>query len=101
MAAGKGFFAIRFKALRNKANFSQSELADASGVSVASIRHFEYGLREPTFDTLVKLARGLGVGLSAFDEDVGLADVEMEARSPAPTPTEEKPTRKRRPKKDG
>lgn len=96
MAAKKGFFALRFKALRTKANLSQSDLADVSGVSVASIRHFEYGLREPTFETLVKLARGLGVGLSAFDEDVDLTDVEMEAKAEKLTPEEEKPKKRRK-----
>jgi transcriptional regulator with XRE-family HTH domain len=67
--AEKGFFAQRLKALRIKANLSQNQLAERSGVSVVTIRHFEYGLREPAFETLLKLARGLGVSLAAFDEE--------------------------------
>jgi transcriptional regulator with XRE-family HTH domain len=42
-------------------------LANKSGVPVGTIRYFEYGRREPTYETLVKLAEGLGVSLSAFD----------------------------------
>jgi transcriptional regulator with XRE-family HTH domain len=60
-------FAARLKELRGKAQLSQTELAERSGVPVATIRGFEVGRREPTFGTLVLLARGLGVSLSAFD----------------------------------
>lgn len=68
MAGKKGFFARRLKKLRLEAGFSQAALAEGSGLSVSAIRHFEYGLREPTYETLVKLARALGVSLSAFDQ---------------------------------
>jgi transcriptional regulator with XRE-family HTH domain len=46
---------------------SQSALEEASGVPAPTIRGFEQGRREPTFATLTKLARGLGVSLSAFE----------------------------------
>jgi transcriptional regulator with XRE-family HTH domain len=68
MAKEKGFFASRLKELRNKADLSQTDLAERSGVPVGTIRYFEYGLREPTYETLVKLAEGLGLSLSAFDQ---------------------------------
>lgn len=68
MPTEKGFFATRLKELRTQAGLSQNGLADKSGVPVGTIRYFEYGLREPTFDTLTKLAAGLGVSLSAFDQ---------------------------------
>ena len=42
-------------------------MAERSGLAVNTIRQFEYGRREPTYETLVKLAAGLGVSLSAFD----------------------------------
>ena len=67
MAKEKGFFAERLKALRHQANLSQPVLAQRSGVGVSTIRQFEYGRREPTFGTLLKLADGLGVSLAAFE----------------------------------
>jgi transcriptional regulator with XRE-family HTH domain len=57
-------FAERLKKLSAEAGLSQPEFA---GLGVSSVRPFEYGLREPTYGTLVKLARGLGVLLSAFE----------------------------------
>jgi transcriptional regulator with XRE-family HTH domain len=67
MPGKKGFFAVRLRELRDQAGLSQTVLADKSGVPVGTIRYFEYGLREPTYETLVKLADGLGVSLAAFD----------------------------------
>ena len=67
MTDGPGFFAERLKELRNNAGLSQPGLAVRSGVGVSTIRQFEYGRREPTYGTLVKLARGLGVSLAAFN----------------------------------
>jgi transcriptional regulator with XRE-family HTH domain len=68
MEKTNGFFAARLKALRTQAGLSQSKLAEVSGVAVGTIRHFEYGIREPTYGTLIKLANGLGVSLSEFDQ---------------------------------
>jgi transcriptional regulator with XRE-family HTH domain len=67
MPAEKGFFAERLRELRTKAKLSQPELAEECGLAVGTIRQFEQGRREPTYETLVKLAEGLGVSLSAFD----------------------------------
>lgn len=61
------YFANRLKQLRAEAGLSQPALAERCDISVSAIRHFEYGLREPSYDSLVKLATGLGVSLSAFD----------------------------------
>jgi len=77
-----GFFASRCKALRNEAGLSQADLSDRSGVAISTVRQFEYGRREPTYETLVKLARGLGVSLAAFDQD-----------QPAPPKKRRKPKR--------
>jgi transcriptional regulator with XRE-family HTH domain len=44
------------------------EVAERSGVAISIIRQVEQGPREPTSGTLVKLAAGLGVSLSAFDQ---------------------------------
>jgi transcriptional regulator with XRE-family HTH domain len=75
------FFAQRLRQVRTKAGLTQQELADRSGLAWSTIQQFEVGRREPSFAALVKLAAGLGVSLSAFDQ-------------PAPEP--EKPARRRR-----
>jgi transcriptional regulator with XRE-family HTH domain len=67
MAETAGYFAQRLKALRAEAALSQAVLARRAGVGASTLRQFEYGLREPTYGTLVKLAQGLGVSLAAFD----------------------------------
>ena len=67
MAKEKRFFAERLKALRHQASLSQPVLAQRSGVAVSTIRQFEYGRREPTYGTLLKLAQGLGVSLAVFE----------------------------------
>jgi transcriptional regulator with XRE-family HTH domain len=69
MVRPKRFFALRFRELRRAAGLSQASLAAKAGVPVATIREFEYGRREPTYGTLVKLAHGLGVSLAAFDQE--------------------------------
>jgi transcriptional regulator with XRE-family HTH domain len=69
MPEEKGFFAARLKLLREQAQLSQPGLAECSGVAVSTIRQFEYGIREPTYGTLLKLAKGLGVSLLAFDPE--------------------------------
>jgi transcriptional regulator with XRE-family HTH domain len=62
-------FGKLLKQLRRESGLTQIALAKAAGVGVATIRHCEYGLREPTYGTLLKLAKGLGVSLAAFDEE--------------------------------
>jgi len=79
-------FAGRLKALRVGAGMTQPGLADRAGVSVSAIRQFEYGLREPAFGTLVKLAEALGVSLDAFKGGAA-------AGPPAPAP--KKPRRRK------
>src|SRR5438046_2486465 len=68
MPTEKGFFAERLKVLREQTGLSQPVLAERSGIGVSTIRQFEYGRREPTYGTLIKLTRGLGVPLSAFEQ---------------------------------
>src|SRR5437016_856180 len=71
MADKAGFFAEWLRSLRELSGLSQPGLSANSGVPVSTIRQFEYGRREPTYGTLVKLAQGLGVSLSAFDQSRG------------------------------
>jgi transcriptional regulator with XRE-family HTH domain len=60
-------FAARLRQLRQAAGLSQAQLAAASGVPVKTIRGLEITPREPTLNTLLLLAQGLGVGLAAFE----------------------------------
>ncbi len=53
----------RIAALRRQANMSQSELAQRLQVSPSAIGMYEQGRREPSVDTLIALARCLGVTL--------------------------------------
>ena len=65
----KGFFAIRLRELRDAGSLTQAALAERAALSEAAIKQFESGRREPTYETLTKLARALGVSLLAFDQD--------------------------------
>jgi transcriptional regulator with XRE-family HTH domain len=83
-------FSEMLKSLRGQSGLSQSALAERSGVAVSTIRQFEYGLREPTYGTLVKLASGLGVSLAAFDVTDPAPDRDAAEK---PLPKVHKPTR--------
>lgn len=54
----------RLKALRKAKNISVYRLAQLSGVSETHIRDLERGDRNPSFDTLDRLAKPLGMNLS-------------------------------------
>ena len=54
----------KIKALREITGFSQAELAAKVGVTQGFISHVESGIREPTLDTLRKLAHALGVSVA-------------------------------------
>ena len=83
MTTEKGFFAERLRELRHGKGLSQPDLSERSGVAVSTIRQFEYGRREPTYGTLVKLAAGLEVSLAEFDQPA--AGSASPAEPPRPT----------------
>lgn len=57
----------RIKQLRAASRFAtQKELADAAGVHVTALSHWESGRREPRRAGLEALAAALGVPVSAF-----------------------------------
>lgn len=49
----------RMKSLRNEYGISQQELADRMGVSFAAISMYERGLRDPSTETIIKMANVL------------------------------------------
>lgn len=56
-------FKERLQRLRRGRGYTQYTLADAIGVSVDSVRRWEYGRREPRMSELVHLSRVLGVSM--------------------------------------
>lgn len=53
--AGNDVFATRLKLLRQKKGLTQKELADALGISKASVVSYENALRVPSLDALVSI----------------------------------------------
>jgi transcriptional regulator with XRE-family HTH domain len=60
-------FGQKLKAAREAAELTQEELARRSGIYVYGIAKFERGVREPTWPTVLKLAKALGVSVAAFE----------------------------------
>jgi transcriptional regulator with XRE-family HTH domain len=48
---------------------TQQGLAVAAGLSVSFVGKLEAGKVDPSWSTVIRLARALGVGVAAFDED--------------------------------
>jgi transcriptional regulator with XRE-family HTH domain len=67
-------FAKRLQELRERAGLSQSQLAQASGVPVWTVRGYEQGRREPLWDVLFKLAAALNAPVNAFADCVAKTD---------------------------
>ncbi len=63
---GRKRFASRLRRLRQAARLTRSELAEQCELTRAAIWSLEKALRVPTWTTLLKLTKGLGVGLEAF-----------------------------------
>lgn len=61
----------KIKAMREQQGLSQRALAEAAGISAASLSQLEAGQSSPSVATLEKLADGLGVAVAAFFIDAG------------------------------
>lgn len=61
--------AKKIKDLRRVKNFTQTDLALASGVSFGAIQKLESGEKNVRFDTLASLIEAMGVTLSEFFSD--------------------------------
>jgi transcriptional regulator with XRE-family HTH domain len=57
-------FGERVRALRHKAGLSQAELAQRCGLAPSSVSKIETGQMSPTYDVLLRLAKGLALDLS-------------------------------------
>ena len=58
------------RAKRLNADFSQEKLAEKSGLSTVFISRVERGKESPSVDSLVKIAKALGVRAHELLEDV-------------------------------
>ncbi|MEQ4521151.1 helix-turn-helix domain-containing protein, partial [Nocardioides kribbensis] len=56
----------RLRALRQRRGLTLGELADETGVSTSTLSRLEAGLRRPTLEQLLPLARAHGVTLDAL-----------------------------------
>ena len=63
--------AKRLKTVRKSKNISVYKLSQLSGVSETHIRDLERGDRNPSFDTLTRLAEPLGLTLSDLFNESG------------------------------
>jgi len=59
-------FGKKLRSLRREANFTQEQLAFATGISVDFLSLVERGINAPSFDTIEKLAEALKVPISDF-----------------------------------
>lgn len=57
----------RIKELRKEKGLTQKQLGELSGLSTTQIGHYEQGFRKPKIDTMNKIARALGVSITALN----------------------------------
>ena len=91
--------AVTLSILRTIRRWSQSELAEAAGVTNSAISDYERGKVDPQSQTLQKLVRALGLPLAALDQtqtfiqsiraqmDMGQTQGSRETGAAAPQPT--------------
>jgi transcriptional regulator with XRE-family HTH domain len=66
--------ARRVRALRSKSGMTLKELSARSGISISALSKLENGQLSPTYENIVRLARGLAVDITAlFADDVPTA----------------------------
>jgi transcriptional regulator with XRE-family HTH domain len=84
-------FNRRLKALREQREMTQEGLARAADLSVSTISKLEQHDMDPSWSTVVRLARALGVDTTAFETAVPVAGGEQR---PIPTKPTKGPKRK-------
>lgn len=66
MSTLRALFGRTLRQLRLQRKMTQEDLAEGAGVSVDLISNIERGINAPSFDTLEKLARTLGVPIKTL-----------------------------------
>lgn len=74
----------RLKELRQRREITLNELADETGISVSTLSRLEAGLRRPTLEQLLPLARSYGVTLDELVDAPPTGDPRVNLR-PLPT----------------
>src|SRR5262245_8066292 len=93
-------FGLRLKELREAAGLSQKELAEKAGLTQRAVSHWEQGLRDPAWSSVVALAEARRPDCRAVLQ----APADREPAGPGrpsakPVSREELPKRGRKPKK--
>jgi len=70
----------RLRLLRKERGWTLQELSRRAGVSLSAVSKIENAQVAPTFDTLVKLARGLGMGFDALLDQMPTGEANGPAR---------------------
>ena len=60
---------LRIRELRNERHMSQEELAFKAGISAAHLGQIERALKNPTVDTVAKIAVAMGVSITTLFTD--------------------------------
>lgn len=64
----------KIKYFRNMRNISQETLGQLAGINSATIKKYEYGIRNPKPDQLLKITNALGISINLFmDFDIETA----------------------------
>lgn len=56
----------KIKYFRNMREISQDTLGQLSGINTSTIKKYEYGIRNPKPDQLLKIANALGISINLF-----------------------------------
>jgi transcriptional regulator with XRE-family HTH domain len=70
----------RLRRLRKKAGWTLQDLSRQSGVSLSTLSKIENAQVDPTFDTLLKAARGLGIGFEVLLAEPFASDLPVATR---------------------
>jgi transcriptional regulator with XRE-family HTH domain len=81
-------FAQRLKAIREAAGLTQQALADMVDYHTLTIAKLEQGVQEPTWPTVLTLAKALGVNCGAFEIEGPAEPAEKRSRGRPPKRTE-------------
>jgi DNA-binding XRE family transcriptional regulator len=87
-------FGERLKDLRERAGLNQPALADKAGLTKQAINKLEKGESEPSWITVRRLARALGVSVLEFDVGDLPGEEDGEEDQPPPPPPKKKPKKK-------
>lgn len=79
-------FGERLRELRLKNNYTQKQIAERLGVAISAVSSYESGVRYPTYDSLIKIARIFRVstdyllGLEPMQNEVDLSGLSDEEK---------------------